>query len=204
MSCAPLAVTGVPVVVMVTAAGALLVAGGVLLRLSRTRCRGTGSALIGVLLIGGLLPAIVAPTTAHAATPLCDGSPPSSASSPTPSASLAAPSLLTIVQTSTVSGLGPGIAATVITGTITNHAMTTTVVAAVTVSIAAVTKASLAATGSCDASDYVLLDPVMTVGQSLAPGGSASFAGAEIGFSDKPVNQDACQNAVISLNYLSS
>lgn len=41
----------------------------------------------------------------------------------------------------------------------------------------------------------------MPVDQALAPGGSASFARAAIGFDNKTVNQDACQQAVIHLLY---
>jgi len=44
----------------------------------------------------------------------------------------------------------------------------------------------------------------MPVGQVLAPGDSADFAGARIGFNTKAVNQDACKNALVSLRYVSS
>jgi hypothetical protein len=51
------------------------------------------------------------------------------------------------------------------------------------------------------AGDYVLLDTKMPVDQALVPGGSASFAGAAIGFDNKTVNQDGCWQAVVHLLY---
>ena len=104
---------------------------------------------------------------------------------------------LTIIQTSVMSGLGPGIAPTTITGTITNSGTSSTFVTTVTVAISDVVKATGAVAGTCDASDYVLSDPTMPVGQVLDPGQSADFTGAQIGFSDKAANQDACRSSVI-------
>jgi hypothetical protein len=103
-----------------------------------------------------------------------------------------------------MTGLAPGIAPRAITGEVTNSGGTSTFVTTITVSIVEVVKATGAAAGTCDASDFVLLDPVMPVGQALDPGKFAAFAGAQIGFNDKPTNQDACRNAAIDLHYVSS
>ena len=82
---------------------------------------------------------------------------------------------LAIAQTSTISNMYPGDGAQTISGTVTNNASNSAYVNTVTVSIASVT-----ATGTCDASDYTLATPVMTVGQDVAAGATASFSGATI------------------------
>jgi len=91
-----------------------------------------------------------------------------------------------------------------LTGQITNHWADTIFVTTVTVSIASVTKAPGARDGSCDTSDFLLAQPDMPVGVTIAPGGTADFTGASIGFNNKSVNQDACQGATVELHYLSS
>jgi hypothetical protein len=109
---------------------------------------------------------------------------------------------LTITQTSTMTGIAPGVAPRPITGVVVNNGPDDTFVAVVWVRISSVVKASGARAGSCDATDYVLLDPRMRVQKLLAPsGGSAAFGGARIGFTDKSTNQDACQRASVNLLY---
>ena len=122
---------------------------------------------------------------------------------PAPGAQAACPAnSLTIVQTSTNSGLSPTQAPSVIVGRVTNNGPDETIVTAVVASIGPVTKAAGAAAGACDASDYVLLEPRMPVGEQLAArGGAALFSGARIGFADKGENQDACKNAVVRIDY---
>lgn len=136
------------------------------------------------------------------------GSPPSSTvstSAPTTSSTPPEEGSLTIVQTSTMAGLAPGIAPMDITGTVTNRGTESTFVTTVTVGIFAVTKAAGAADGPCDATDFVLLDVDMPVGQTLTPGQGFDFSGAKIGFSNKrTVNQDACRHSVVTLHYVSS
>jgi hypothetical protein len=108
---------------------------------------------------------------------------------------------LSIVQTAAPTGMAPGIAATTISGTITNNSATQNAyVDSVTVSIA-----SVDSIGTCDASDYTLSFPVMSVTTDLAPGASTSFSGATLGFNDKPTtNQDGCQGATVHLSYASN
>jgi hypothetical protein len=111
---------------------------------------------------------------------------------------------LTIVQSSTNSGLAPTQAPTMIVGRVTNNGPDETFVTAITVSIASVVPAPGATPGTCDAGDYVLLDSRMPVGEQLAAdGGSAVFSGATIGFLDKQSNQDSCKGARIGLHYTS-
>ena len=109
---------------------------------------------------------------------------------------------ITAVQTSTVSGMRPGDAAQPLTGTFNNPNSGPVYVATVTASIDSVTQAA-GASGTCDASDYTLANPVMTVGAQV-PAGNAqgSWLGATIKFNNKPaVNQDACKGATVNLAY---
>jgi hypothetical protein len=118
---------------------------------------------------------------------------------------------ITVVQTSLVTNLRPGGAAQALSGDFTNPAANGPVfVTAVTVSIDGVAKASGAVAGVCDATDYVLTNPVMDVGQTVPTGAAQGAWGAPgdaatIQFNDKPTtNQDACQGATVTLAYVSS
>lgn len=125
---------------------------------------------------------------------------------PAPGAQAACPGRvpLTIVQTSVNSGLSPTQAPSMVTGRVSNNGSGGTYLTAVTVSISSVTKARGAMPGICDSSDFLILDARMTVGEQLAGGGgTADFAGARIGFLDKPLNQDSCKGAVIQLLFTS-
>lgn len=108
-------------------------------------------------------------------------------------------SSLSITQTSAPTNLAPGVPAGTISGTITNNATNSAFVNSVTVSISSVTGGS----GTCDASDYTLANPQMTVNSDLAAnGGSANFTGATLAFNDKPsTNQDGCKGATVNLAY---
>ena len=72
----------------------------------------------------------------------------------------------------------------------------------VTASIASVTQA-VGAVGTCDATDYTLGTPAMTVNAEVPNGnGVGAFSGATIQFKDKPlVNQDGCKGATVNLQY---
>jgi len=183
MNC-DLAHTGTPLpwLLILLVAVVLLVTGIAITRRTRAGC------IMAVLLVvttAGLLAAAPA-STAQAA---CTAAP--------------AVNSLTITQTSTNSGLSPTQPPSLITGRVTNNGPDDTFVTAVIVTIGAVTMAPGAAAGSCDASDYILIDPRMPVDSPLAAsGGSAAFSGAHIGFTDKPSNQDACQGAVVDLHYV--
>jgi hypothetical protein len=108
---------------------------------------------------------------------------------------------LTVVQTSTLSNMYPGDSAQTISGTVTNNAANSAYVAQVVVSIASVTKAADAPAGTCDASDYTLASPTMTIGSDIASGATANFTGATIKFNNKAANQDACKGATVNLSY---
>jgi hypothetical protein len=109
---------------------------------------------------------------------------------------------LTIVQTSTMSGMSPTTGPQAITGLVTNNGPDDTTIVAIVVGISSVTKAAGAPAGPCDASDFILFNPRMVVGAPLASGGgSTTFGGASIGFRSKPANQDGCKWSTVNLAY---
>jgi len=126
---------------------------------------------------------------------------PTQAMAATPDVTAAAESL-TVVQTSVVTGLAPGVAPVAIVGLITNNGPNPVEVTVVEVTITSVTPALDAAPGVCGPSDYVLLNARMPVNRTIeAGGGSTEFSGASIGFITTSANQDACQRATVQLLY---
>ncbi|MEU4195000.1 hypothetical protein AB0E69_24080 [Kribbella sp. NPDC026611] len=112
-------------------------------------------------------------------------------------------SSLVITQTSTIANMFPGDAAQPITGTVKNTAANSAYVNTVTVSIASVTKAA-GATGDCDATDYTLAAPVMTIAKDVATNATEPFSGASLKFNNKASNQDGCKGATVNLSYASN
>jgi hypothetical protein len=184
MICDDLASTGsdLPVVLILFGALGLIVLGLIALR-HRLR-----AALVVVLIVG--VAGLVAAAPAAPAYAACSAAPTEGNS-------------LTITQTSVNVGLSPTEAPSLIVGRVTNNGPDDTFLTAIVVSIGSIVKATGAMPGTCDASDYVLVDPRMAVGVQLAPdGGSAEFSGARIGFNDKSTNQDACKGATVELHYV--
>ncbi|MGZ4588518.1 MAG: hypothetical protein ACXVX9_12040 [Mycobacteriaceae bacterium] len=110
---------------------------------------------------------------------------------------------ITANQTTVITGLAPGVAAQIISGTFTNNNSGPVYVGTVTASIGSVTKAGGAPAGTCDATDYALASPAMTVNAEV-PAGTAQSAwtGATIAFNDNAAaNQDACKGATVTLSY---
>lgn len=112
---------------------------------------------------------------------------------------------ITVVQTSVVSDLKPGGAPQVLSGNFNNGNTSPVYVASVTASISSVTQAA-GAVGACDASDFTLASPTVTVAHEVASGqGVGSWGGATIAFNDKPLaNQDGCKGATVNLAYTSN
>ena len=110
---------------------------------------------------------------------------------------------ITVVQTSTISAMGPGDTAQTLSGTFTNTNSGPVYVGTVTASISSVTKAVNAPAGTCAAGDYTLANPIMTVNAEVPAGASqGSWSGATIKFNNKTaVNQDACKGATVNLAY---
>ncbi|MGH8963156.1 MAG: hypothetical protein ACRDWT_18525 [Jatrophihabitantaceae bacterium] len=108
------------------------------------------------------------------------------------------------VSQDALSGLAPGVAASTISGTITNNAANSAYVNTVTASISSVDQPA-GATGTCDATDYTLASPTMTVRTDVAGnGGTVTFHGATLAFNDKATNQDGCKGATVNLAYVSN
>lgn len=110
---------------------------------------------------------------------------------------------ITPVQTSTITTMAPGVAAQTLSGKFNNGNSGPVYVAAVTASIGTVTKAPGAPTGTCDATDFTLGSATMNVNAEVPAGsGVGSWTGATIAFNDKAsVNQDACKQATVTINY---
>jgi hypothetical protein len=188
MNCSGLAFTGSPLAAILLAA-ALCLAVGVFLVVAARRRRGAAAvallALVSLLLITGSSGA----SSARAATTCASGQPAVT---------------VTVAQVSPLVGLAPGVAPSTITGTVTSLSSQPVYVTAVTVVISAVTKASSAAGGPCDSSDYLLTGNRIEVNQLLAPHGRLDFSGAHIAFNDKSIAQDACKGATVTLTYTTS
>jgi hypothetical protein len=110
---------------------------------------------------------------------------------------------LTVNQTTVLSPMYPGDSAQTISGDFDNSNSGPSYVAAVTASIASVTKAGGAPAGTCNATDFTLANAVMTV-DAQVPAGNAqgSWTGATLKFSNKAgTNQDACKGATVGLSY---
>jgi len=110
---------------------------------------------------------------------------------------------ITVVQTSTVTAMGPGDSAQSLNGTFNNTNSGPVYVATVTASISSVVKAPGAPAGTCAADDYTLAGATMPVNAEV-PAGTAqgTWSGATIKFNNKAtVNQDACKGATVNLAY---
>jgi hypothetical protein len=184
MTCDPLAYTGsgVHVGILLIVAVALLFAGAVVLLMTRRRGRLVAAVLL--VLISAATASVTAPKPVQAAA-TC---PP-------------AKNFLTVVQTSIMDGLAPGVTPARITGIVRNNGTDSTYITAVNVQITGVLRAPDAPYGRCDASDYRLVDPLMPVGRTVRPGSFTAFQGASIGLRNKSSNQDACKGATITLLY---
>jgi len=215
VTCDDLAYTGVGVQIgpLLIVAIACLFIGALLLLMSRRRGRAVSAVLL--LLVSGAALTITVGTPTPAMADECPPADNSQAGEPNASAPVdnyPTNNSLSIVQTSVIKGLAPGIAPVAITGTVTNNGTDSTDIFAIDVEIIAVTADPDSVPGVCDPSDYFLVteeappnpDPLrarMPVDQFLAPGGSTTFDGASIGFSNKSTNQDTCKGATIQLLY---
>ena len=113
---------------------------------------------------------------------------------------------ITVVQTSTVSGLQPGGAPQTLSGDFNNGNTSPVYVTDVVASIASVSKATGAPAGTCDASDFTLDNTTMTAVNAEVPSGDGqgSWGGATLAFNNKAgVNQDGCKGATVNLAYVS-
>lgn len=201
--CPSLPATGLSPRTPLTVAVALVIAGGLVVWVSRRGPR--SAAVIALLLL--VCAAFVLPFSTTAAMAAADdlcASPSAPAAPPASSGAAEGVARVVVEQTSINDRLAPGVVPSRLAGQITNPSAQTVHVTAVTVSILNVTKSPTAPAGACSSSDYVIIGDWMPVDAVLAPGQSVGFDGALIGFVDKSVNQDACKGATVSLRYDSS
>jgi hypothetical protein len=108
-------------------------------------------------------------------------------------------SAITVRQTSTVTGMGPGVAAQALSGNFDNSNAGPVFVAAVTATVSGTNQ-----TG-CDATDYTIAGTATVNAQVPAGTGVGSWSGLTIAFNNKvSINQDACKNAIVSIAYTSN
>jgi hypothetical protein len=155
--------------------------------------RREGSGTSAILLLALLLTSVTAGLTL--------GTDPAQAAASGCSVDSTSDDRLSVIQTSTMVGLAPGIAPAPITGRLVNISDESTHVTLVEVEITSITPRPGTSPGVCAASDYQLIAHRMPVGRSLQPGATTPFAGASVGFSNKTSNQDACQGATVHLRY---
>jgi hypothetical protein len=119
----------------------------------------------------------------------------------TGSATTGAASAVTVVQTSAVTGLAPGVSAQTLSGTFNNPNSGPVYVGTVTVSIASVTKAVGAPAGTCDNTDYTLSSNPLAYDAEVLANDTSAWTGPAIAFNNKASNQDACKGATVNLAY---
>lgn len=105
-------------------------------------------------------------------------------------------------QTSTVTAMGPGVAAQALSGTFDNETDSAIYVTTVTASIGTVTGGD----GACSAADYTIANAVSDVGAEVPMGVDVGVWGVSdtptIAFVSSPtVDQDGCQNATVQVLY---
>ena len=102
-------------------------------------------------------------------------------------------------QTSTITGMAPGIAAQTLSGNFDNPNAGPVYVASVSATVTGTDKAG------CTAADYTVAGTA-TVGAQVAAGtGQGSWSGLTIQFNNKTnAIQDACKNAVVNIAYTSN
>ena len=113
---------------------------------------------------------------------------------------------LSVNQTADLASVSPGVPAQTLSGTFNNPNGQPVHVSTVRVSIAKVVKASGAAAGSCNASDFTLTHRTIAVAADVPSGrGTGSWTGGTVAFNNKPgIDQNACQGATVKLRYTTS
>lgn len=113
----------------------------------------------------------------------------------------------TVTQVNTLTAMYPGDSAQGLQFTIKNNDSTQSLhVAHVSVAVTDVTKGGSSIFGSCDATNFTIVQPTdAAVAQDLGAGiTSATISSGSIHFHDLASNQDACQGASVVLTYTAS
>lgn len=109
---------------------------------------------------------------------------------------------VTVVQTSTTSGLAPGSGAHALSGTFDNPNDGPVYVGTLTASITSVTQtpAGILA-GLCTAADYTLTDASEVLNKEVLADDTTTWSGISISFNNTGANQDGCKDATVNLAY---
>jgi hypothetical protein len=104
---------------------------------------------------------------------------------------------IVVNQTSTITGLAPGLPAQTLSGNFDNPNTSPVYVTTVTATVTGTDK-----TG-CEATNYTIGGSAPVNAEVPAGTGVGSWSGLTIAFNNKPaVNQDACKDAVVSIAYV--
>jgi hypothetical protein len=110
---------------------------------------------------------------------------------------------ITVVQTSTPSGLTPGSAPQALSGNFTNPGGAVHV-ATVTAALGSVTNALGDPIDGCTTSDYQINSAHPTINLTIAGGtGVGAWSGPTLQMLDSGANQDACKGAIVHVTYSS-
>lgn len=111
---------------------------------------------------------------------------------------------VTVTQSSVVTGMYPGGPAQPVNFTIANPGPSKQYIAAVAVSISAVTGPNITGPRPCAAADFTLVQP-NAIGQDLAVGDTAfAPSGASLKMIDSATNQDGCKGSTVTLAFAAS
>jgi hypothetical protein len=107
---------------------------------------------------------------------------------------------ITVNQTSTVTGMAPGVAAQALSGNFDNGNSGPVYVTSVSATVTGTDKAG------CTAGDYTIAGSPAAVGtQVIAGSGVGSWSGITIAFNNKTAtNQDVCKGAAVTIGYTSN
>lgn len=114
---------------------------------------------------------------------------------------------ITVMQTSTPTGLSPGGTPSSLAGNFNNTNTSPVFVNTVSATIASVTRTAeaIAAALPCGVADYALAGFPVAVGAQVASGtAQGAWTGGTIALLNSGTNQDGCKDAVVALTYTSN
>ena len=125
-----------------------------------------------------------------------------SSGSGTGSASTSAPDVITVNQTSTVSGLYPGGPAQPLSGNFDNPNPGSIFVGSISATISGVTGPNIGTGTPCTAADYQLNGFPVTVNAQIPSGsGVGAWSGGSLQLLNTGSNQNGCKGATVTISY---
>ncbi|MCW2815431.1 MAG: hypothetical protein JWN84_2886 [Nocardioides sp.] len=108
---------------------------------------------------------------------------------------------VTVVQTTDLDDLAPGVLPQTLSGEFNNPNDASVYVGTVTISSITVTKSGTAVAGDCDADDYTLGGTAVVNDEIEAGDGVGAWTGLTIEFNNKVTSQDQCKGATVAIAY---